>query len=555
VVVEEKEGQPVIEAVAPESPADAAGLRNGDKVMRIDGTQFASTSEVRDALRTRLAGDTVVLAVEQEGKLVEVAATLTATTRPMMVGSTGRALLGVTLGGRGPDGGVRLNDVTADWPAAQVGLKAGDVIVKADGQDVDDANSFREIMEGKQPGDRVDLLVERGGERIEARPILAAEQQRAQAARGGWDDRIPRAWRNPSYKLAILGIEYPDVKRNPKIKDSDWEESMFSIGTYTGKSATGDRVYGSMNDYYQELSYGAFKIEGKFLGWVQAKKKRMEYTTGSGTSTNEKRALLTEALELYTESNGKDSLKDYDGIFFLYAGGRVQTTRGGLYWPHRANITFQGRRIPYFIVQEGGSRMNNISVFCHEFGHMLGLPDLYARPELPGSEGVGVWCAMSNQVGNGRPQHFCAWSKEQLGWVKPVVIDPRVRQKLILAPIEDDPTQCFKIMVRADGSEYFLLENRAKKGFDASLPAEGLLVWRVVNNRLILEESHGIEGASGPRVFLGSVPFPSSSNNSFTPYTTPSSRSQLGGGLPVYVTNVRKLPDGRITFHIGYEYQ
>ena len=76
--------------------------------------------------------------------------------------------------------------------------------------------------------------------------------------------------------------------------------------------------------------------------------------------------------------------------------------------------------------------MANISVFCHEFGHMLGLPDLYARPENPGSEGVGIWCAMSNQAGNGRPQHFCAWCKEKLGWVKPTVIDPTVKQKLIL---------------------------------------------------------------------------------------------------------------------------
>ena len=76
--------------------------------------------------------------------------------------------------------------------------------------------------------------------------------------------------------------------------------------------------------------------------------------------------------------------------------------------------------------------MNDISVFCHEFGHMLGLPDLYARPEQPGSEGVWQWCAMSNQIGSGRPQHFCAWSKEQLGWVKPTVIDPRVKQKLVL---------------------------------------------------------------------------------------------------------------------------
>ena len=64
-----------------------------------------------------------------------------------------------------------------------------------------------------------------------------------------------------------------------------------------------------------------------------------------------------------------------------------------------------------------------------------------------------------------------------------------------------------------------------------------------------------MEGPRGPGVFLPSVPFPSTANDSFTPYTTPNSKSQLGGGLPVYITNIRKLPDGRVTFQIGYEYQ
>jgi hypothetical protein len=190
---------------------------------------------------------------------------------------------------------------------------------------------------------------------------------------------------------------------------------------------------------------------------------------------------------------------------------------------------------------------------------MLGLPDLYARPEVPGMEGVGVWCAMSQQNGGGRPQHFCAWSKEQLGWVKPVVIDPRVRQKLVLGPIEDSPTECFKVMVKPDGGEYFLLENRRKKGWDSALPAEGLLIWRVmpgnVTQRVFLEESHGVAGPTGPRSFPADVPFPSRANTAFTPFTTPSSKSVTGGGLPVHITNIRKLPDGRITFHIGYEYQ
>ena len=70
-----------------------------------------------------------------------------------------------------------------------------------------------------------------------------------------------------------------------------------------------------MNDYYQELSNGTFKVEGKFVGWVEVSKKRMEYTTGSGTSAKEKQALLTEALDVYTKKHGKDALAEFDGIF------------------------------------------------------------------------------------------------------------------------------------------------------------------------------------------------------------------------------------------------
>ena len=81
-----------------------------------------------------------------------------------------------------------------------------------------------------------------------------------------------------------------------------------------------------------------------------------------------------------------------------------------------------------------------------------------------------------------------------------------------------------------------------------------MLIWRVVANRPILEEAHGVEGPSGPRVYLPSVPFPSKANTAFTPYTTPSSRAQLGGGRPVFLTNIRQLADGRVAFHIGYEF-
>ena len=120
--------------------------------------------------------------------------------------------------------------------------------------------------------------------------------------------------------------------------------------------------------------------------------------------------------------------------------------------------------------------------------------------------------------------------------------------------MEGSDKECLKVLIRPDGSEFLLLENRTKTGFDRDLPGEGLLVWRVVDGRPVLEESHGILGPSGPRSFVASVPYPSKANNAFTPYTTPSSRSLKGAGLPVYITNIQRLPDGRIAFEVGYEY-
>jgi len=63
---------------------------------------------------------------------------------------------------------------------------------------------------------------------------------------------------------------------------------------------------------------------------------------------------------------------------------------------------------------EGG--LIEIGVFCHEFGHFLGLPDLY---DTYGGTGIGYWGLMGTGNWNTpeSPAHLCGWSKEQLGWV------------------------------------------------------------------------------------------------------------------------------------------
>jgi M6 family metalloprotease-like protein len=455
-----------------------------------------------------------------------------------------------------------IGGVHADSPAASV-VKKGDILLKIDGTTVNAPEALREVIQSKVPGDHIALSLIREGKTVETTVALAATSRPLTLSTGRGGDRAgkgrpggffapPPLWKKPVYRLAVVVIEYPDIKANKKITPRSWEAALFSNSSYR-RSPTGQVAQGSLADYFREQSHGQFRLEGRAFAPVQVARKRGEYVEGTGTSN--KAALPTEALGKLIEREGEDRLTDFDGVCFIYAGSRTGSNRGSLYYPHQGALSFQGKRLNYILGPEGGSAMEPIGLFAVEVGKLLGLPSLAARTENAGSEGLGKWCLMSDGAQGARPGHLCAWCKEQLGWLTPVVLNPMDRQKLVLGSVQDSPRECFKVLVRLDGSEYFLLENRRARGFDADLPAQGLLIWRVSGGRPILEESHGVAGPKGPTVHPGLVPYPSKVNNAFTPITTPSSRSIRGGGLPVNLTNIRRLPDGRVTLHIGYEYQ
>ncbi len=541
-----EKGQLVVTQIEPESPAEQAGLKAGDILQTAAGEKIANLGQLGELLRAKAPGEEVKLAVIREKKPVELVAKLAATSRPLS--QTGqRATLGIQISE--VTEGVKITQLTPESAAGAAGVKTDDILLKVNGTAIPNQERLQSVLSDKSPGDAVTVLLKRDGKEMELSVKLGGASG-FDTGRMGWDSRRMTLFRKEVYKLAVIGIEYPDVSHSAKVTPQDWDQALFSRGVYVDKSPTGQPVYGSMNDFYLEQSCGKFRVEGKMFDWVKVKNKRGDYANNSN-----RYALLTEAMDNLLDRDGKDALKEFDGVFFMYAGDRFQTNRGGLYWPHRATVSHQGKRWAYFICPEGGSRMASISVITHEFGHMLGLPDLYARPENPGSEGLGIWCTMSTGHGqDGKPRHFSAWCKEQLGWLKPAVLDPTVKQKLILSPVENSPKECYKVLIRPDGSEYLLLENRVAKSFDRDIPAEGLLIWRVVDGKPVLEESHGVAGPDGPQRFLASVPYPSKSNNAFTPFTMPSSKSLKGGGLPVHITNIRRLPDGRITFYVGYEY-
>src|SRR6185503_8247697 len=132
------------------------------------------------------------------------------------------------------------------------------------------------------------------------------------------------------------------------------------------------------------------------------------------------------------------------------------------------------------IAAEEVSPFSSFGVLCHEFGHLLGLPELYAPGGLP-QEGIGVWGLMGQGtwVRRGtKPPHLCAWSKARLGWVEVETITESRRG--VVLPAAETEARVVKIPAAPERPyEYYLLENRMRRGADEAIPGEGILVWHV----------------------------------------------------------------------------
>lgn len=109
-------------------------------------------------------------------------------------------------------------------------------------------------------------------------------------------------------------------------------------------------------------------------------------------------------------------------------------------WPHRFSLTVnngKGPAVEGFTNRRGGVALNDdlwvydynmqseytdISTFIHEFGHSIGLPDIYAQQT---NNSTASWEAMSSTA-SPLPQELSAWSRLVLGWLEPCIVTPRM---------------------------------------------------------------------------------------------------------------------------------
>lgn len=258
-------------------------------------------------------------------------------------------------------------------------------------------------------------------------------------------------------------------------------------------STTGD----SFLTYYKEVSYNKWIPNGEVHGWYRAPHPHTYYINndwGYGTYPNNARRLVEDTIDLAladpainwalfdTNVNGK-----IDNIIVVHAGAEAAwlgTT--SLFWAHSSTITatkYSGSKSinNYVLTAEytysGASQ--RIGVDCHEFAHLLNIPDLYDNSN--NSNGVGNWSLMGMGCwgNNGlKPTHLDAWSKYKLGFMD-ITKNP---QGVVTVNNIENNADAIKYTT-ADPKEYFLIENRQKILFDTYLPGDGLLIWHINENK------------------------------------------------------------------------
>ncbi|MFH1841833.1 MAG: M6 family metalloprotease domain-containing protein [bacterium] len=355
---------------------------------------------------------------------------------------------------------------------------------------------------------------------------------------------------------------------------------------------------GSMTDYYTQVSYGQFSLTGSVYGWYRLAQNASYYEGGAGCNglcgyPGSAGGFVRELVQLADlggvdwgqyDSDGPDGVPnsgDDDGyvdtVVIIHSGPGGECGGNNYIWSHsfylrgwgilayttQTNRAGGGKiKIDDYIIQPeiscyGG--MIEIGVFCHEYGHALGLPDLYDTSQA--GEGIGRWGLMAagSWGGDGaspdQPVHMNAWSKVYLGWIEPTVVT--YDDTYELSAVELAPTVLKVWSAGSPIGEYFLVENRQRTLNDSLLPRSGLNIWHIDESVITsgwyanevnagspygvaMEQADGLGHLeAGTNRGDGGDAWPGSSNKtSLTNGTYPDSRSNDGSGTPIVITQI-----------------
>jgi immune inhibitor A len=306
-------------------------------------------------------------------------------------------------------------------------------------------------------------------------------------------------------KTLVILVSFPDlnyITPNPQVAFN----SMFNTVGYNTNKGTG-----SARDYFMASSYGKFTPNFDVVGPYMLPNNQTYY----GKDSLLKKDINIEQMVIdactQASANGID-FSQYDAnndgyvdnVSIVYAGqSQAEGASSNAIWPLTSNITnpaisFNGKLISGFTcvseLKYGvGTTMTSVGVFCHEFGHVLGLPDYYNT--LNANYTLDKWDIMDagSYLNLGcTPPTYSTYDRFYLGYFTPQEINST--SNVTLSPIYQGSTtpantnnQAFLFSATTHNlngkspnpKEFFMIEYRKKTGWDSYLPLEGMLIWHI----------------------------------------------------------------------------
>ena len=307
-----------------------------------------------------------------------------------------------------------------------------------------------------------------------------------------------------SPKALVILAEFQDTTFTIRDTKKVFTNYLMNEGHFTETPYGQYMNYKGVRGYFKDCSYGQFTPIFDVVGPIKLPRAHDVYGAG-----NDRMDLLLAdacaAVDDLVDFTKYDANNDgiVDLVYIIYAGHSANTSgnKDTNIWPKSGTIIisnkFDGKSIRRYGVSnelngsektsKNNKKINGIGLFCHEFSHTLGLPDIYAidkKAKNQDDQGMEFWDLMDGgtEVRNGRvPASYLAWEREVMGWMK---IDELKNDSSIknLKSI-DNGGKAYKIVNPNDSNEYIVLQSIQKgpwyQGWRDGTYGKGLLAYRV----------------------------------------------------------------------------
>ncbi len=278
--------------------------------------------------------------------------------------------------------------------------------------------------------------------------------------------------------------------------------------------------YPSAAQYFADQSNGAYRPQFDVFGPVTLSRNVAYYGTDKpGDDEGDDQHATDAVVEgcLLADEQFSINWADYDSdsdgyvdfVYVIYAGkGQADGGTSETIWPHNWSVeaarqsgycTYSatqckvgGKKLDNYAIsgEMSGSSLGGIGTLCHEFGHVMGLPDLYDTDYGTNYDNCltpNDWDIMDGGSYNGDghcPPNYDPWEKEFFGWLTPINLG-NTGQNVTLYANGTENQQTYQINASGtyvgpttSGLRYYI-ENRQAVGWDEPLTGHGLLIWKV----------------------------------------------------------------------------